>query len=115
MKQFSVEQVVGDWLAASGKSGRDSTMAMPVGFAPEIAWKAIQQLSALELSDEQKALLAAGPLESLLFHHGQSFIDRVEEAARSSERFNHLLGGVWQGGMRKDIWRRVEAARRCVW
>src|SRR5262245_31590478 len=45
-----------------------------------------------ELSEDQTALLAAGPLENLMVEHGAIFIDRVEEKAKASKRFNHLLG-----------------------
>jgi hypothetical protein len=60
-------------------------------------------------------VLAAGPLEDLLAHHGPTIIDRVEAQARDDERFNLLLGGVWPSGIASDVWARVEKIRRRVW
>jgi len=60
-------------------------------------------------------VLAAGPLEDLLAHHGPAIIDRVEAHARRDERFNLLLGGVWRNGIASDVWARVEKVRREVW
>jgi hypothetical protein len=61
------------------------------------------------------ALLAAGPLEDLLAHHGELWIDRVEAQAQADPKFNYLLGGVWQNQMTEDVWQRVQAVRRDVW
>ena len=51
------------------------------------------------LSDRVVSVLAAGPLEDLLAKHGPMFIDRVEQLASQDEKFNSLLGGVWQNTM----------------
>lgn len=59
--------------------------------------------------------LAAGPLEDLLSDHGAELIEKVETEARRNPSFNLLLGGVWEGGMTKEIWGRVQAARLKVW
>jgi len=34
-------------------------------------------------------------LESLLNEHGSLFIDRIEEIAQKSSRFQYVLSGVW--------------------
>jgi hypothetical protein len=60
-------------------------------------------------------VLAAGPLEDLLVHHGPAIIDRVEAQAREDERFNLLLGGVWPNAITPDVWTRVERIRRQAW
>lgn len=75
---------------------------------PELAWQAI--LSALEQPRMQPHLgkLAAGPLEDLLSVHGERFIERVEELARSNPKFAWLLGGVWRYTMSEAIWSRVQ-------
>jgi hypothetical protein len=67
------------------------------------------------LSDRVVSVLAAGPLEDLLAKHGPMFIERVEQLARQDEKFNSLLGGVWQNTMSDEVWKRVQAARREVW
>ena len=60
-------------------------------------------------------VLAAGPVEDLLVHHGAAVIDRVEQLARDDSRFNLLLGGVWPSSIAPEVWSRVEKARREVW
>ena len=60
-------------------------------------------------------VLAAGPVEDLLVHHGPAVIDRIEQIAETDDRFNLLLGGVWQSSIAPDIWARVEKIRRKVW
>ena len=82
---------------------------------PEVAWPAILQVLGHELTEDQIAVLAAGPLEDLLAVHGPLFIERVEREAERNPRFNHLLGGVWQNQMTQDIWSRVQRARKEVW
>jgi hypothetical protein len=82
---------------------------------PDLAWSAILAILRSDLSDEQRASLAAGPLETLLAWHGEGFIDRVEHQAALDRRFNYLLGGVWQCGMPQEIWERVQRARVAVW
>ncbi len=82
---------------------------------PETAWQAILEIVKHQLTDDQEALLAAGPLEDLLVWHGSLFIDRVEEEAKVNFRFNHLLGGVWRREMPKEIWKRIERARQTIW
>ncbi len=82
---------------------------------PEVAWPAILQILERELTEDQTAVLAAGPLEDLLAVHGPQFIERVEREAERSPRLNHLLGGVWQNQIRQEIWERIQRARRTVW
>jgi hypothetical protein len=60
-------------------------------------------------------VLAAGPLEELLVHHGPAIIDRVEQQARDDPRFNLLLGGVWPNAITPEIWLRVQRIRSEVW
>ena len=82
---------------------------------PEEIWSAILKILEHELTDEQIALLAAGPMEDLLAQHGVQFIERVEAEAKRNPRFNHLLGGVWRSSMTEDVWGRVQRARKEVW
>lgn len=105
----TVGEVVTGWL-----SGKDP-MIDAVHDVPEVAWQAILQILQQELTDEQTANLAAGPVESLLTWHGRLFIERIESEAATNSRFNHLLGGVWQNDMPPEIWERVQKARREIW
>jgi hypothetical protein len=83
--------------------------------SPEVAWPAILEILARELTDDQISSLAAGPLEDLLTVHGPEFIERVEHEARQNARFNHLLEGVRQNEMPLEIWKRVKKARGKAW
>jgi len=67
------------------------------------------------ISDLVVSVLAAGPLEDLLAKHGPMFIERVEQLAGQDEKFNFLLGGVWQNTMSDEIWQRVQVARKEAW
>jgi len=82
---------------------------------PESVWSAILKILEHDLTEEQIALLAAGPMEDLLAAHGIQFIERVEREAEQNPRFNHLLGGVWRSSMTEDVWGRVQRARKEVW
>ena len=101
--------VVRDWFAG------DPTMWDACFERPEVAWAAILELVDHDLTEDQTALLAAGPLETLLATHGANFIERVEQQARDNPRFSHLLGGVWRSEMPLEIWERVESSRQEVW
>ena len=105
MEKFIVDEVVRQWFES------DKTMFDACTAAPEVAWAAILQIFQHDLSEEQMSLLAAGPVETLLSHHGPDFIDRVEREARQSSRFRQLLAGVWRLAMTQDVWTRVRRAR----
>ena len=109
MKKQSVNDNVAAWL------GGEYTMFDACTEEPETAWLAILKILCHDLTEEQIPLLAAGPLETLLSWHGMDFIDRIEDEARRNPRFNHLLGGVWQCDMPKELWERVQKARSKVW
>ena len=82
---------------------------------PDMAIEFIDQVILRGLTDEQRALFAAGPLENLLAWHGPQVIDRVEAKARKDPAFRSLLGGVWQNAMPDDIWVRVQAVAGPDW
>ncbi len=105
----TVNGLVSKWL-----SGEDISMAEAIIFPkadPETAWQAVIRILQHDLSPEQVAVLAAGPIESLLSWHGTQFIDRIEAEAQRSPAFAHILGGVWRQDMPDAIWLRVESAR----
>ncbi len=115
MPAHNVNEVVEDWLLNSEFTDGDATMGAVLSDAPETAWAAVLKLLERDLTEKQLALLAAGPLEDLLAMHGLQFIERVEQEAERSPRFNHLLGGVWQNRMSQEVWERVQRARKEVW
>lgn len=109
---LSVDKLVKDWL---GHDSEDLTMSDATDETPELAWNAILQILTTELTDDQKSLLAGGPLENLLVKHGPAFIERVEQEAKVNSKLNDLLGGVWRQDMPDEIWQRIEKARNTVW
>ena len=76
---------------------------------PESAWILIDKLIQAAEDDEELGCIAAGPLEDLLAEYGPQFVERIEQAAASSERFKKCLAGVW-GHSRFDasIYERVQ-------
>lgn len=61
---------------------------------PDRVWRIILHILARDPPREVRAILAAGPLESLLRAHAIDFIDRVEEQAAKSQPFRAILSGV---------------------
>ncbi|WP_353226572.1 DUF6869 domain-containing protein [Novosphingobium sp.] len=87
---------------------------------PEFAWAVIKhvisQYSTGDLLIDYRTeaqmvigLVAAGPIEDLLQHHGPEFIDRIETEARSDLRVRWALRGMYQTTT-DEIWDRVQAA-----
>jgi hypothetical protein len=109
MSEEAINETVKAWL------GGEHTMFDVCTDQQEVAWSATLRLLGRDLTQEQLELLAAGPLETLLAHHGEAFIERVEREAQNNPRFNHLLGGVWRHEMPEEIWQRVQNARKEVW
>jgi len=109
MPEQAVNDVVEAWFAG------DHTMFDACTEEPEVAWPAILQILQRELTEDQTAMLAAGPLETLLCWHGAAFVDRIEQAAERNQRLNHLLGGVWRSDMPPEVWDRIEKVRKEVW
>ncbi len=105
----TVDELVAEWLSGELISMQEAIIDHNAD--PETAWQAVLRIMKHDLSDEQMALLAAGPIESLLSWHGPKFIDRIEAEAQRSPAFAHLLGGVWRQDMPDEIWQRVESAR----
>ena len=64
-----------------------------------------------KITEEERVLanLAAGPLETLLVHHGKDVIDRVIELAKNDPRFSDLLLGVWKASIDEGVMERIEA------
>jgi hypothetical protein len=80
-----------------------------------LLWAFILAAYPRQMSDRAWSYLAAGPLEDLLTIAGEDYIENVEQLAKTDEKFNDLLGGVWRNRMSKDVWRRVQRVRREEW
>ena len=104
-----VRKVVTSWFDG------EYTMFDSASAEPEIAWAAILAILSKDLTEEQRGLLAAGPLETLLSWHGEAVIDRVVKEGENNNRFNYLLGGLWPGRIPEQVWRRIEKVRRTKW
>ena len=76
----------------------------------EDCWVAILVVLSRNPTDQVLGVLAAGPLEDLIDHHGPEFIERIELLARRDPAFRSLLRGVWKSST-PEIWERVEKAQ----
>lgn len=85
------------------------------GSEREKAWNAIQEIIALDQSDNTLAMVGAGPFENLMVHHGPLLIERVEVCARVSPPFRRMLGVVWRNRMSEQVWTRLKAIAPPSW
>ncbi len=82
---------------------------------PALGLAATEAAIAAAETPQDVALIAAGPLEDLIAHHGAALIDEIEALAPRAPRFAYALTGVWpQGADGTLLWARIEAARRDV-
>ena len=82
---------------------------------PAAAWNVIQEIIALNQSDEILANVGAGPFEDLMMHHGVLLIDKVESCARASPAFRRMLGVVWKNAISDEVWDRIRAIAPPSW
>jgi hypothetical protein len=61
------------------------------------------------------AVLAAGPLENLLVENGNVVVEQVEELARRSPEFRHLLNGVWDSTIHPEVLSKLAKYRNQRW
>ena len=111
MSEAEIASLVAAWVEGDS----EGTMYDACTENPQLAWRAILDIAQRSLTEDEEALLAAGPLEDLLSWHGPEFIDRVEREAKINSQFNHLLGGVWRNEMPEEIWQRIQKMRNEVW
>lgn len=81
---------------------------------PEQQWLFIQGAVVQAGSDDELGHIAAGPLEHILGHHGDRYIEAVEEAAAWDAKFARMLTGAWKYLMSDEVWRRVQAIQARV-
>lgn len=62
---------------------------------PEHAWRVIQVLIESAPSDHALSYVAAGPLENLLWRHGDAVAPMIRRAAENNMRVVEALHGVW--------------------
>jgi hypothetical protein len=113
-----LNQLVKLWFAAVGEPSDGDAFSTVFDIwmtDPETTWQLVLEVLRHDMTDDQKAILAAGPLESLLANHGDLVIDRVERESATNSRFRHLLGGVWKNAMSDSVWERVQSVRGEAW
>jgi hypothetical protein len=76
----------------------------------EDCWSVILEVLSRDPPQSVLDVLAAGPLEDLIDHHGAAFIERIEVMARQQPAFRRLLRGVWESGP-PELWARVQLAQ----
>ena len=76
---------------------------------PEQAWHFILEVLAREPDTNILGVLAAGPFEDLLEHHGAALVERVESLASRNERFRWLLRMLYQS-VPEHLWVRIKRA-----
>ncbi|SDW05640.1 DUF6869 domain-containing protein [Lysobacter enzymogenes] len=80
-----------------------------VGF--ETMWQFVIGVLARKPPRPVLGVLAAGPLEDMIAHFGDYFIERIEDTARHDPEFRDLLHGVWKNRTPDVLWERVKLAR----
>jgi hypothetical protein len=78
---------------------------------PDHAWEAILKVVADPRAERYLGHLAAGLVEDLLLNHGESYIERVEAAAKDSAVFANMLSGVCKFTMSDQVWERVQKVK----
>ena len=82
---------------------------------PEEALIFLFAAHALVANEEERAYLAAGPLERLLVRHGPLVVDRIVEKARQEPLFRRCLSGVWgRDDMAPEVAARIDAILKPV-
>lgn len=77
--------------------------------APEEALRFVFVAHALVKNEEERAYLAAGPLERLLVRHGPLVVERIVTKARQEPLFRRCLAGVWgRESMHPEVAARVD-------
>ena len=119
MPDREFDRLVDAWIRATnapeGSSEReelwwaiDALFLLPVQDR-ETTWRFVLEVLRRRPRELVLGMLAAGPIEALLVHHGEMFIERVEMAAVHDATFRRILGIV-QAAFEWDICRGGERA-----
>ena len=78
---------------------------------PELGFKLIVFALTYFKEPFEIGCLAAGPLENLVYFHGERMIDEIEREAKDNEQFRLLLSGIWgESDVNPQIWHRIQQA-----
>ena len=83
------------------------------GSPPKVQWAIILE-AVKQATDADLGHVAAGPLEGLLGLHGASWIETIENQAKSDPKFARAVTGVWKYLMKDDVWERVKLIKDLV-
>jgi len=78
---------------------------------PPEAWLLVLEL-VRKAPERVLGTVAAGELEEFIVAHAESFIDRIEEEARSNPRLKAALSGVYVWTLPPELFDRIESGRR---
>ena len=73
----------------------------------EYAFRIIEAINEQDSDQSQIEVFAAGPVEDLLVHHGETVIQNVVALASRDDNFARVLGGVWKRDMADNVWELV--------
>ena len=79
------------------------------------AWEPLATIFAImQLTDEKKihGSLGSGPFEDFLGKHGEVYLDVIHSLALEHRRLREVLDNVWQGGMPKGVWHKIEMLKQ---
>jgi hypothetical protein len=75
-------------------------------------WAFICAAISMAKFDDDLGHIAAGPLEHLLWQHGEDFIGLLEQQVAADSKFSRAVTSVWRHGMSDDVWARVQALQQ---
>ena len=108
MNNSEITKIADNWISSrSNDSFSDSELDLELPFnQPNVCLDIILNiLEKIDATPENKVfdILAAGPLEDLLYEHGNIVIDKIEILARTNPKFRKLLNGVWDNELKQSI------------
>lgn len=80
----------------------------------DFQWLFIKRAFALAYDANHLEVLAAGPVEHLLAHHGEKWISLIEMESYEDKNFAWMMLGVWQNSMSQELWSRVQKIQESV-
>lgn len=125
MENYNFDELVDTWIEyqicdSESKEAENCFWAVRIAYSltsknPEELWRFTLGVLKRDPPPEALCVLAAGPLEDLLAHHGPAFRDRIEKESAANPKFKELLGGVWESDMEDEIWKRMQAVSGEKW
>ena len=109
-----VRELARAWAADVAEEDSDlqqSVVMMNFTAPANVQWAFILEAIARAQTEDQLGAIAAGPMEHLLGHHGDDYIELFEERSATDSKFAAAVRGMWQYKMSDDNWRRIEAIK----